>query len=132
MKREEIQKLFTGENVGEVLFDEPMSKHTSWRIGGPADVFILPTEQEHLVRIISCEDRPADSVPLQESNHRPLWHPQNVVPPLQSQESSRLTTGQTMHAEQQTLHEELIFEAGRLGDSVQMLQGHMPTPRATE
>ncbi|KEO83179.1 UDP-N-acetylmuramate dehydrogenase [Tumebacillus flagellatus] len=52
MKREEIQKLFTGEAVGEVLFDEPMSKHTSWRIGGPADVFLLPTEQEHLVRIM--------------------------------------------------------------------------------
>lgn len=52
MKREEIQKLFTGEQVGEVLFDEPLSKHTSWRIGGPADVFILPTEQEHLVRIM--------------------------------------------------------------------------------
>lgn len=52
MKREEIQKLFTDERVGEVLFDELLSKHTSWRIGGPADVFILPTEQEHLVRIM--------------------------------------------------------------------------------
>ncbi len=22
---------------GKLLFDEPMSRHTSWRVGGPAD-----------------------------------------------------------------------------------------------
>ncbi|HEU4962551.1 MAG TPA: UDP-N-acetylmuramate dehydrogenase [Bacilli bacterium] len=52
MNREQIQSLFTGEDVGTVLFDEPLSKHTSWKIGGPADVFLLPTRLEHLVRIM--------------------------------------------------------------------------------
>ncbi len=27
---------------GELRFDEPMSRHTSWRAGGPAEVFFIP------------------------------------------------------------------------------------------
>lgn len=29
---------------GELLFNEPMSKHTSWRVGGPADVYYKPAD----------------------------------------------------------------------------------------
>ncbi len=32
----------TKDKVVEVLTDEPMSSHTSWRVGGPADVFCKP------------------------------------------------------------------------------------------
>ena len=28
---------------GKLMFDEPMSKHTSWRLGGPADRYYVPT-----------------------------------------------------------------------------------------
>jgi UDP-N-acetylmuramate dehydrogenase len=52
MNKEQIQSLFSGTDVGSVLFDEPLAKHTSWRIGGPADVFLLPTKTEHLVQIM--------------------------------------------------------------------------------
>ena len=31
-----------------VLFDEPLAKHTSWRVGGPADVFFRPRDVEEL------------------------------------------------------------------------------------
>ena len=31
-----------GEIRGEVRFKEPLSFHTSLRIGGPADIFIVP------------------------------------------------------------------------------------------
>ncbi|HEU5394560.1 MAG TPA: UDP-N-acetylmuramate dehydrogenase, partial [Candidatus Methylomirabilis sp.] len=31
---------------GEVLYDEPMSRHTSYRIGGPADVMVCPRTVE--------------------------------------------------------------------------------------
>lgn len=31
---------------GEVLYDEPMSRHTSYRIGGPADVMVCPRTME--------------------------------------------------------------------------------------
>ena len=34
--------------TGEVLRDEAMSRHTSWRIGGPADVYFRPASLEDL------------------------------------------------------------------------------------
>ncbi|TCP52928.1 UDP-N-acetylmuramate dehydrogenase [Tumebacillus sp. BK434] len=52
MKKEQTISLFANEDVGTVLLEEPLSKHTSWKIGGPADVFVLPTTIEHLVRIM--------------------------------------------------------------------------------
>jgi UDP-N-acetylmuramate dehydrogenase len=33
---------------GRVLRDEPMSRHTTWRVGGPADLFIEPADGEDL------------------------------------------------------------------------------------
>ena len=33
---------------GRVLKDEPMSKHTSWHVGGPADVFFMPRDVQDL------------------------------------------------------------------------------------
>ncbi len=33
---------------GELLFDEDMSKHTSWRLGGPADRYYLPSDLQDL------------------------------------------------------------------------------------
>ena len=27
---------------GELRYDEPMGSHTSWRVGGPADLFFRP------------------------------------------------------------------------------------------
>ena len=46
--REEIQEIVKG----EVKFDEPMSRHTSFNIGGPADCFITPQDIEDLKNII--------------------------------------------------------------------------------
>lgn len=31
-----------------VLIDEPMSKHTTFQIGGPADCFVMPSTVEEL------------------------------------------------------------------------------------
>lgn len=38
---------------GEVRFNEPMSKHTSWRIGGAADIFVLPRDIADLREALS-------------------------------------------------------------------------------
>ena len=35
-----------------VLKDEPMSVHTTFRIGGPADYFVMPSEAEEIGRIV--------------------------------------------------------------------------------
>ncbi|HHJ38076.1 MAG TPA: UDP-N-acetylmuramate dehydrogenase [Methylothermaceae bacterium] len=37
---------------GELLFDEPLSRYTSWRIGGPAKRFFRPEDKEDLIRFL--------------------------------------------------------------------------------
>lgn len=39
------------ENVGKILINEPLANHTTWKIGGPADVLVQPESKEAL---ISC------------------------------------------------------------------------------
>lgn len=33
---------------GKLLFDEPMARHTSWRLGGPADRYFVPADLQDL------------------------------------------------------------------------------------
>lgn len=44
--------MFRNKFVGEILFDEPMKNHTTFKIGGPADVMIIPTNEEELIASI--------------------------------------------------------------------------------
>jgi UDP-N-acetylmuramate dehydrogenase len=37
---------------GEMRFDEPLSRHTTWRVGGPASCFYRPADREDLVRFL--------------------------------------------------------------------------------
>ncbi|HHW43033.1 MAG TPA: FAD-binding protein, partial [Desulfotomaculum sp.] len=38
---------------GQVRFDEPMARHTTWRIGGPADVLVEPAGINELARLLA-------------------------------------------------------------------------------
>ncbi|MDX1499552.1 MAG: UDP-N-acetylmuramate dehydrogenase [Woeseiaceae bacterium] len=49
---------------GELRRDEPMRKHTSWRVGGPADLFYVPATLDDLAAFLRDLDR---SVPV-------FWH----------------------------------------------------------
>ena len=40
---------------GNVLKDEPMKMHTTFRIGGPADYFIQPSKIEEIRRIVTLQ-----------------------------------------------------------------------------
>lgn len=42
----------THEPVGKLLRDEPMSKHTTWRVGGPADVYYSPRCRDELLDFV--------------------------------------------------------------------------------
>ena len=44
--------------MARVRYDEPMSAHTSWRAGGPADVFFTPRDIEDLATFLRA--LPAD------------------------------------------------------------------------
>jgi UDP-N-acetylmuramate dehydrogenase len=39
---------------GKLLFDEPMSKHTSWRLGGPADRYYVPADIDDLQAFLAA------------------------------------------------------------------------------
>lgn len=41
---------------GELRFDEPMSRHTSWRVGGSADLFFVPASIEDLQAFVTQLD----------------------------------------------------------------------------
>ena len=44
-----------------ILTDEPMSRHTTFRVGGPADFFVTPKAKEE-VRDVDVYKRQADNV----------------------------------------------------------------------
>lgn len=43
---------------GRVLFDEPLARHTSWRVGGPADVLFKPADKQDIATFF--ESLPTD------------------------------------------------------------------------
>lgn len=40
------------ENLGEFFYDEPMNRHTSFCVGGPAKLLIKPKDEESLIEIL--------------------------------------------------------------------------------
>lgn len=61
MKQEIIQRFLDILGEGKVLLQEPMSRHTTFRIGGPADVFLIPESMEDMgegIRICREENLP--------------------------------------------------------------------------
>ncbi len=42
------------EFLPHVRFDEPLARHTSWHVGGPADAFYTPESAEELARFLSA------------------------------------------------------------------------------
>ena len=41
---------------GELRFDEPLARHTSWRVGGPAKRFYRPADAADLVAFLAGLD----------------------------------------------------------------------------
>ena len=41
---------------GQLRHDEPMSKHTSWRVGGPADQYYVPADLADLQTFLAMQD----------------------------------------------------------------------------
>ena len=52
MKEELRPKFIEILGNNRVLFDEPMSQHTTFRIGGPADVFVMPENYEQIREVL--------------------------------------------------------------------------------
>lgn len=53
MKKEVKQKFVELLGAEQVLTDEPMSRHTTFRIGGPADYFLIPESFQQIEKILT-------------------------------------------------------------------------------
>mgnify|MGYP002407038540 FL=1 len=51
-----------GANVGTLSFSEPLARHCTWRIGGPADVLAEPGTEEEIARLVAFAGE--EGVPL--------------------------------------------------------------------
>ena len=49
---ENYVRLFEGQDFGTILFNEPMKNHTSFKIGGPADIMIIPECEKDIINAI--------------------------------------------------------------------------------
>ncbi|MFH1009002.1 MAG: UDP-N-acetylenolpyruvoylglucosamine reductase, partial [Candidatus Latescibacterota bacterium] len=54
MKYRDVRNLVRG----QILENEPLSRHTSYRIGGPADLLVVPADVDDLTAILRiCAER---------------------------------------------------------------------------
>ena len=47
------KSLLSEANVGAVLWNEPLAKYTTWKIGGPADCLVVPENKEQLAELVA-------------------------------------------------------------------------------
>lgn len=52
----ELKEKFTGAIDGHVLFDEPLARHTTIRVGGPADILAFPRTLAETQQLLSLAD----------------------------------------------------------------------------
>lgn len=52
MDKDRLYQLFQDKDFGKILFNEPMKEHTSFKIGGPADVMIIPDSEGRIVEAV--------------------------------------------------------------------------------
>lgn len=50
--KNEMQDILGGMDCGRILYDEPMSRHTSLAVGGTADALVFPENEDQLAQII--------------------------------------------------------------------------------
>lgn len=50
-----IEQIKTITNEKNIFLNEPMSKHTSFKTGGPADVFVVPETKEEIIKLLSLD-----------------------------------------------------------------------------
>ena len=56
MACEKLQDVFYGCTARPLLIDEPMSRHTSFKIGGPADLMAMPSNEEELCKLLKSAE----------------------------------------------------------------------------
>ncbi|NMO94775.1 UDP-N-acetylmuramate dehydrogenase [Paenibacillus lemnae] len=50
---QQLKTLLEPLNIGALHWNEPLAKYTTWKIGGPADVLVVPENKEQLAELLS-------------------------------------------------------------------------------
>lgn len=61
-KNKVLEMLKDKVTTGELLIDEPMKKHTTFKIGGPADILIVPKKISEIKAVVECCN--AEAIPF--------------------------------------------------------------------
>ena len=54
---QQLKEYIINDTNSTVLIDELMKKHTTYGIGGPAEVFVLPSNKEDLIKVFEISKR---------------------------------------------------------------------------
>jgi UDP-N-acetylmuramate dehydrogenase len=87
---------------GKLLFDEPMSKHTSWREGGPADRYFVPADLDDLKAFLAALEPDIDVLWVGLGSNllvRDAGIRGQVIAPLGALKALRLEKDGTVYAE---------------------------------
>lgn len=58
LKKEELIKIFKNMEIKEFYIDEMMKDHTSFKIGGPADILFIPHSEEEILKVLkTCREK---------------------------------------------------------------------------
>ncbi len=50
----DYKNIFSNLEVGDILYDEPMKNHTTFKIGGPCDVMIIPHNEKEIINALKA------------------------------------------------------------------------------
>ena len=49
----DYKKIFANSGIKNILYDENLSKHTTFKIGGPCDIMIIPENEKEIIKAFS-------------------------------------------------------------------------------
>lgn len=53
MEKASLCEMFKNKDFGDIRFNEPMKNHTSFKIGGPADLLVIPNTEEQFIDVVT-------------------------------------------------------------------------------
>ena len=81
---QQLKEYIINDTNSTVLVDELMKKHTTYGIGGPAEVFVLPSNKEDLIKVFEISKRANQKINVIFSlvclmNQPRIWNRKNIT-----------------------------------------------------
>lgn len=113
-----VQQLYTMLSAAQVRLDEPLANHTTFKIGGPADVLVLPATLEEVSHVLKTARRCQLSITILGNGSNVLVLDggiRGVVLKINSEMSTISHEGSRMYAQAGALLADVSMYAARVG-----------------